>query len=410
MNDLKKIKYIKINDIIGIFIFILMIIPALILKLINIVKRRNLWLVTELKDTCRDNGYHFFKYVRINHPDDYCFYAINKNSKDYKKIEKIGNVINFGGIKYWLYYMAADKNIITNKATDPSHLIFYIAHKYLNLYNNCVFLQHGIIKDDIPMFYYKNTKFKLFICGAQKEYEYLKEKYGYPKDYIKYTGLARFDNLYDTSINKKQLLIMPTWRNWLGRDTNLLGEKENFESTEYFKNWNNLLNSKEFIDYIESYNLIVKFYPHYQMQKYIAYFKTSSPNIFIVKDSNEDIQELLKSSALLITDFSSVFMDFAYMRKPVLYYQFDEEKYRKYQLQQGYFDYYKNGFGPIVKTQNELIKEIKKFNLNFKPNEMYLSRMNEFFKLKDKHNCERIYNEIKKIDKRKVKINNNIQS
>lgn len=400
MNDLKKIKYIKLGDILAVFLFLIILPFSIIFKLYNKMRRKRLWLICELKDAARDNGYHFFRYVREHHINDYCFYAIDKKSNDYKKIEKYGNVIQFGGLKYWLFYMSADKNIITNKATDPSHALFYILHKYFNLYNNCVFLQHGITKDDTPMFYYKNAKFRLFICGAQREYEYILENYGYPKNYVKYTGFSRFDNLHNLNINSKQILIMPTWRNWLGRDVNFLGKIEDFTKTQYFKEWNGLLNNESFINYIETNDIIVKFYPHYQMQKYINDFKVKSKNILVLNNDDEDIQKLLKESALLITDFSSVYMDFAYMNKPLVYFQFDREKYRKFQLQQGYFEYEKDGFGKICLTQEEVVNTIKGFNLKYQPDEMYLKRMNSFFPIKDSNNSKRIYEEIKKIDKK----------
>lgn len=397
LENLKKIKYISIKDILGCFIFIFILPISIMFRIFNKFKKRKLWLIAELKDTCRDNGYHFFKYVRENHPEDYCFYVIDKKCDDYQKIKKYGNVIQYGGFKFWLYYMAADLNIGTNKAFDPDHPLFYFLHIYLNLFNNCVFLQHGITKDDAPMFYYKNTKYKLFICGAKPEYDYIKEKFGYPENHLKYTGFARFDNLHDIKVNKNQILIMPTWRNWLGREVNFLGKIQNFEDTDYFKYWNGLINNKKFIKYIEENNLIVKFYPHYQMSKYIDYFVCNSKNIVILDNDDEDIQKLLMESELLITDYSSVYMDFAYMEKPIIYFQFDKLEYRQKQLQEGYFNYEKDGFGKVVETIDSVVEEVISFNLEFKTLPKYKKRMNKFFELKDTQNCKRIYEEIIKI-------------
>lgn len=390
-----KLKYIKLSEILGVFIFIGMVVPALIFKVINKAKKRKLWLVSELKDTCRDNGYHFFKYMREKHPEEYTFYVIDKKSKDYEKISKYGNIISYGGLWFWLYYMAADINIGTNKAFDPDHPLFYFLHKYLNLYNNCVFLQHGITKDDAPMFYYKNAKFKLFICGAKPEYEFIKKNFGYPEENIAYTGFARFDNLHENIIKSKQILIMPTWRNWLGREVNFLSSIEDFNNTEYYKQWNGLLNNKDFVEYIEQEDLNVKFYPHYQMSNYVDKFSVSSENIQILNNSDEDIQSLLKKSAILITDYSSVYMDFAYMRKPIIYFQFDREEYRSKQLQQGYFDYDRDGFGDVVNSVNDVIDKIKGFKCDYTVEKKYLKRMEDFFELRDRNNCERIYKAIK---------------
>ena len=125
------------------------------------------------------------------------------------------------------------------------------------------------------------------------------------------------------------------------------------------------------------------------MQKYINSFKVKTKNIKIL-DTKTDIQKVLKESEILITDYSSVYMDFAYMNKPVMYFQFDYEEYRKRQYQDGYFSYKDDGFGPVCDNAEDLIKDfisITKKGLDKK----YCDRMNKFFELKDQNNCDRIY-------------------
>ena len=255
-------------------------------------------------------------------------------------------------------------------------------------------MQHGITKDNSLWLYYKNTKFKYFICGAKKEYDYIKEKFGYPDGNVIYTGFPRFDNLYNNNVNKKQILIMPTWRNWLGREMNSFGQQFNFLNTDYFKNWNGLLTDSEFIKYIEDNNYIVYFYPHLNMQKFLNSFRTDSSNIKILDNSLYDIQDLLKDSQLLITDYSSVYMDFAYMKKPIIYFQFDYEEYRKKQYQEGYFDYYRDGFGPVVSNKKELI-ESTKVSMKIGLEDKYLKRINNFFENFSPDSSSKIYQILK---------------
>lgn len=386
-----SVKYIKLYDILSIFIFLFMIVPSIVFKIINKINKRDLLLVTEDGKTARDNGYHFYKYVRTVHPNDYCFYVIDKKSDGYEKVKEYGNIIQFKSLKHWLYYMSAKYNISNHKNGNPSNALFYVLHVYLNMFNNRVFLQHGITINNGEWLYYKNTKFKYFICGAKREYEYIKDNFGYPDKNVVYTGFARFDNLYDNNVNNRQILIMPTWRQWLGRETNSLGEKFNFEDTDYYKNWNNFLNNEKFVDYVEKNKLDVLFYPHANMQKYLSYFKVKSKNIKIL-DMKYDIQTALKESAIMITDYSSVFMDFAYMLKPLLFYQFDYDEFRKKQYKEGYYNY-SDGFGPVCNNSEDLVKEfIKVFDngLNMK----YEKRMKKFFEVRDQKNCERIYDTI----------------
>ena len=370
-----SLKYIKLKDLFAPFIFLFAIIPALVYKAYLAIIKKPLWLICEDGNTARDNGYYFYKYMREKHPEVNCKYVIRKSSgAAYDKIMELGKKsIETSSFAHYISYLAAKWNISNHKHGNPNQPLFYIVHVVLNLYNNRVFLQHGITKDDSPWIYYRNTKFRYFICGAKREYEFVKEKFGYPEGHVVFTGFPRFDTLVDNSKDKKQILIMPTWRNWLGRETNSLSKEEVFCETDYYKNWNGLLTNTKFIRYIEENDIKVLFYPHQHMQKYIDSFKPKSKNI-IIADMSMDIQKVLRESYLMITDYSSVYMDFAYMRKPVIYYHFDYERYRKEQLAEGYFDYKNDGFGPICKNIDEIIARI-----NNKQNHAYLVRCDSFF-------------------------------
>ena len=98
------------------------------------------------------------------------------------------------------------------------------------------------------------------------------------------------------------------------------------------------------------------------MQRYIKYFDTENENIVIADKENYDVQELLMDSKLLITDYSSIFFDFAYMKKPLIHYCFDKLSHYK----PGYFDFRKEGFGKVTSKEDEVIKLIDKYiNDNF---------------------------------------------
>lgn len=391
---LKKVKesfkFIKAYDIVSIFIFVFILPIALLFRICNIIKKKEIWLICENGETARDNGYHFFKYIKTNHPEKNCYYVIDKSKCDYDKVKVYGDIIEFKSLKHWIYYLAADLNISNHKNGNPSAALFYVIHVNFNLFNNRVFLQHGITKDDAAWLYYKNTKFRYFVCGAKKEYEFIQEKFGYPEKNVIYTGFPRFDNLHNNIVKKKQILIMPTWRNWLGRETNNLTSKINICSTSYFINWSKLLNNIRLLKYIEENDYKVVFYPHINMQKYLDYFKSESKYIEILGKDDVDIQNLLKESEVLITDYSSVYMDFAYMLKDIIYYQFDYEEYRSKQYQIGYFDYEKNGFGPVCKDEDAVVDNLISI-LNGKNDKKYIERMKSFFEMRDDKNSERVY-------------------
>lgn len=395
-----RLKYFNLSDIFAPFIFFILLFPSLILKFILKMKNKQIWLICEDGITARDNGYHFFKYIMDKNLENDCYYVIKKKSSDYSKlIDYKDKVIEFRSLKHWLYYMSASKNISIHKHGNPCQSFFYIIHVVLKLYNNRIFLQHGVTKDDIPFIHYKNARFRLFICAAEREYNFVRQTFGYPDGYVVNTGFARFDNLHDNNINPKQILLMPTWRNWFGGNSKFDKNPELFIDTPFYKNWNSLLNDNELIKYIENNNIKIYFYPHQHMQKFLKYFKSKSESIKIIDNSNIDIQILLKESKLLITDYSSVFMDFGYMNKPVIYFQFDRVEFRKNHLSKGYFDYDKDGFGPVLVKKDDIINEIKNVMENEVTKEdIYYIRRKDFFSVRDKKNCERIYESIKKLD------------
>lgn len=393
---IKNLKYIKPRDVLDFFILLLAIPCAIVFKIYNKIKKRRLWLICEQGTAARDNGYYFYKYVKEKHPEEYCFFVIDKKSNEYEKVKRYKDIVIFKSFKHWIYYLAAEYNIISQKKGNPSQVLFYVIHVCLRFLNNRVYLKHGIIKDFYYVHLYEKCRYKYFICGAKKEYEYIKENHHYPEKNVVYTGLARFDNLYNFKVNKKQILIMPTWRNYLGRDTNFLGEKIDFLKTDYYKFWNGLINDKELIKYIEKNDITILFYPHIEMKKYWNEFKSISKNIKFL-NLKHDIQEIFKSSSLLITDFSSVFFDFAYMKKPIIYFQFDREEYRNSGYFEGYFSYERDGFGPITENIKDTVNKIKEYISNdYKVEKSYLEKMEDFFELHDNKNCERIYEVLKK--------------
>ena len=391
INKIKSsFKYVKLNDFIAPVIFLLVLPFSLIFKLYNLITKNHIWLVNEEKNTARDNGYWFFRYMRTYHKNIKCYYVIDKKCNDYNKVKDYGNIIQFGSLKHWLFYMSSEFNISNQKGASPNTILFYFLHVYLGLYNKRVFLQHGITINNGEWLHYKNTRFRYFVCGAKREYDYIINKFGYPKENVILTGFARWDNLFEDITEKNTILIMPTWRNWLGRELNSLHKNIDFKKTDYYKNWNGLLNDKAFIKFIEKNNYKVYFYPHNNMQKFLNLFNSPSKNINFI-DSNVDIQYMLRKSEIMITDYSSVSLEFGYMHKPVVYFQFDEIEYRERQYKEGYYSYLKDGYGPICHSLDEIINGLNQADLNRKE---YIKRSNDFFTIMDKNNSERIYNSL----------------
>lgn len=392
---IEKFKLVKPKDILHIFLFILALPIALVYRLF----RRDLWLICDNGNEASDNGYWFFKYVCEEHPKQDCVYAVYRSSADYEKVKSIGRVVQYGSFMHWILYLTARVNISSQKGGKPNFAVCYLLEVYGILHNNRVFLQHGVILTDIDFLYYKNTKMSMFVTSTYREWEYVSSHYGYPDGSVKLLGLPRFDKLHTFETVPNQILIMPTWRDWLG--TNALSrnseqEKQNFINSEYFKKWNGLINSNYLTELCEKYGCRIMFCPHRDTQRFIDCFGSVNPYITVCRYPEYNVQDLMKSSAFMVTDYSSVQIDFAYMKKPLAYFQFDYEHFCRAHYRKGYFDYEKDGFGPVFTDERRLIEYIGKMaEISFANNEKYLQRHKEFFTLYDTDNCKRNYDAIK---------------
>ena len=90
---------------------------------------------------------------------------------------------------------------------------------------------------------------------------------------------------------------------------------------------------------------------------------------------HDDIADLYLISDILITDYSSVFFDYSNLRRPILYYAYDLEKYRD-QLRGFYLDYENQMPGPILKTTDEIINAVQHID---QIEEDYKEKYDEFY-------------------------------
>ena len=387
-----QIRRVKLKEILQIWKFPIAMICALFYRM----KHKDLWIVCEDENEARDNGYWFFKYLREEHPEQECVYAICRTSPDFEKINTIGSWVEFGSLKHWILYLASSKKISSQKAGNPNAAIFYFLEVGGFLKDTRIFLQHGVTINDQKWLYYDVTKMKRFVCGAYPEFMYIREVFGYPEESIVYTGFCRFDGLHDkTEPDGKIVLIMPTWREWIADEDERLIQYEGttqIEKTNYFIQWTTFLQSPELKRLAETYHCRFIFFPHRDMQKYMEFFPVTNEYMEIGDAGKYDVQALLKGASMLVTDYSSVFMDALYMKKPVVFYQFDYDMFRQGQYREGYFSYQDNPFAESFQNLQEVIAAIEKCVKNgFTVSERYMEAHRDYFRLYDTNNCQRVY-------------------
>lgn len=369
-----------------VFSLIFFALPAFIFAMPCKLFVHDLWLVSECGKFARDNGFCLYKYIRESYPRQKIIFVINKKSIDYNKVKMLGKSCSPKSFMHWFYYILCSKEITSNPHVKPTHYI----SKFLWT-NKTYFIQHGIIRDFLPCYSSKKFNFKLFTATVNEEYEYILKYFGFTDKVVKKLGMARYDNLLELGEIKNQILIMPTWREYLRN----ISEQE-FIKSEYFQIWNSLINNKRLISLAENHKFKIVFYLHRELQKFMYLFNADSTNIIVANANEYSIPQLLKESKLLITDYSSVFFDFLYMYKPVIWYVFDKQTYYAKHHEKGYFNEANNDMGVAVYNENECLNAIKEqFISDFKISKTQELSISKFFVYRDNHNCSRIYNFIK---------------
>ena len=133
------------------------------------------------------------------------------------------------------------------------------------------------------------------------------------------------------------------------------------------------------------------------MQPFLNSFQVNNESIIIADWKQFDIQAEMKKAAVMITDYSSVFFDMVYMKKPVIFYQFDYDEFRKYDYGEGYFDYKKSKFGCWCESADDVVNELTNMiNMKFKVTDQYVQEYMNTFQYCDSMNSERLVHILKR--------------
>ena len=220
----------------------------------------------------------------------------------------------------------------------------------------------------------------------QSCFMYPKEKileYGYPANDPLYAldreeRAKKIKEKLGIPLDKKVIMYAPTWRD------------DNYYEIGQFKfdldlDVNRL--EKEFGD---EYVILLRL--HYLVVEALDMSKYGD---FAVNGSAyDDVTDLYLITDILITDYSSVFFDFANLKRPVLYYTYDLERYRDV-LHGFYLSMEDDLPGPMLLTNDDVVDAIKNID---KIEEQYKDRYEEFYDrfccVDDGHASERVVKKI----------------
>jgi CDP-glycerol glycerophosphotransferase (TagB/SpsB family) len=370
----------------------------------------DLWLLTDRSERADDNAEHLYRYIRAHYPGRKIKFALHRSSCHWQRLANEGfQLISIGSKKYKIAHEKASR--IISSSLEANVVEPYDKTRYVRKF---VFLQHGVIRDDTSS-YLNNKKIDLMITSTPEEAASIKAQnspYQLFPHQVKMTGLARHDALLrkmksTTTKTFRSILVMPTWRvNIIGKWQERGGGfeyKKTFYQSAYALTWKSFLSNDRLKALAQTYGYRIVFSPHANILPYLKIWNL--PKYVVCEDcKKKSIQELFAENDLVITDYSSIAFEIAYIKKPIIYYQFDKEHYFSSDAsvsRVGYFDYHRDGFGPVSTTEEDLWVELEGLlKRECQPTPQYLQRMETTFPFRDGQCCERIYQAICNLDKK----------
>jgi len=275
--------------------------------------------------------------------------------------------------KKHLYYWQCRPNFIANR----------IGKK------DILFLQHGVtaLKKDDNLFGKKGSSpMTYYVTTSMFEQKIIIDNFGYSYKNAPVLGFCRWDVLESkVDPDNKIILCMPTWRVWLEDVSH-----DDFINSDYYIQYSNLMRSERLNKLLNENDLHLIFYIHPKFAEYLDDFKIENDRIRLVPFGSEPLNEIMMKCSLLITDYSSVCWDVYYQKKPVIFFQFD---YDKYMTEHGsYIDMENELFGERYIEYDGVLDGIKEsakegFKLNKNAEEKY----DYYFEYNDNRNSERTY-------------------
>ena len=222
------------------------------------------------------------------------------------------------------------------------------------------------------------TKYTKAIVSSEEIREKYAEAFQIPIGRVRATGIPRTDVFFDLEVmeavrekyihrypflnNKKIILFAPTYR----------GNKVSDATYDYDKTDPLMLSKALGNGYVFLYKWHPAIQAHFNVNSQTAYDKDAIKGFAVEIHDERDINELLMLADVLVTDYSSVIFEYALLKKPIIYYFYDEELYAD--TRGLYYPLDEYVYGTIAHDEQELIQAIKHPVLDEDRRERFLTR------------------------------------
>ncbi len=362
-------------------------------------KYRGCWVLMDQDGRADDNAEHLYRYLMTTERADSCYFVLSKKSRDWKRLKDEGfNLLAYGSDEHFAAQYNAEA-LLSSHA--DQHILWPAGKNGLDdlVHSEFVFLQHGVTTNDVSA--WLNFKpIRLFITCMPREAASLADPngpYTFTAREALYSGFPRHDALLAKKERAKDdlILIVPTWRKYLTVENDSVGERrvkhEAFAESEFGRNWTEVLASEKLRKIAEDAGLKIMLVPHPNMAMYIE--DMDIPDWIETVDVRKGVayQDFLSRARIAITDFSSAVSDVAFLQRPVLYFQFDADEMFKgdHVYKKGFFEFERDGFGPVVTTATQVVDHIGEV-IAGREDPVFAQRRAESFPFQDGKSCERV--------------------
>ncbi|MDH2444401.1 CDP-glycerol glycerophosphotransferase family protein [Amnibacterium sp. CER49] len=361
------------------------------------------WLLMDKNNEAGDSAEELYRWIRANHPGRNVWFTLDKRSSDYRRLQRDGfRIVPFRSFRWLLLILSAT-------VVASSHADAYVTNpldrrRFGPPQFRFVFLQHGVIKGDLSPWLNRKS-IDMIVASTEPEYGFLAgdTPYALTTKEVRLTGLPRHDALRRRSAAMpesavRDILIAPTWREHLvGKARTSSTDRHrnaDFMRSEYAQAWGDVLRSPRLLELARRGGYRIVFLPHPNIQPYLDEFDLPK-QIVLGRYGDIDVQDAVIRSAVLVTDYSSMAFNAAYLERPVAYFQFDEREYIANHTEgPGYYDYRTDGFGPVATTADELVAGIESVLEDADVRRRYAEVARRTFPVRDGRNSARVYDAI----------------
>ncbi|WP_146364481.1 bifunctional glycosyltransferase/CDP-glycerol:glycerophosphate glycerophosphotransferase [Arthrobacter yangruifuii] len=329
---------------------------------------KDAWLLMDRIGRADDNAEHLYRYLLRERPEINAWFLLERTSRDWDRLAAEGfKLVAYGSDESVLLYLNAAFKISSHL---NANIEFPVSKRRFGTGRaRFVFLQHGVIKDDMSL--WLNTKeTALMITATYAEHESIAGDgpYDLTRQEVKLVGFPRHDALLKSAeLNpvhlRRQILMAPTWREYLRNELETAGSPmervELFERSDFGRNWLQLLRSQALGEFCQRNGYEVVFLPHPELESMVPLLKLPA-YVRAAAYSEISVQGQLVQARMMVTDHSSLAFDAAYAGAKIVYFHFDGDEifggghvYRK-----GYFDYRRDGLGPIAEAPDQVVREL----------------------------------------------------